>query len=90
MSAPPTPVLAAAGIEKAHRRGLWPLARGRVVLSGAELTLCRGEVDVTNYRAMNRMAGSPGPTPRGGLITVEIRIMTPLHVRTTRHGEAYR
>jgi ABC-type multidrug transport system ATPase subunit len=42
--APATPVLAAAGIEKAYRRGLWPARRRREVLRGADLALYPGEV----------------------------------------------
>jgi ABC-2 type transport system ATP-binding protein len=38
------PVLAASGIEKAYRRGLWPLGSRREVLRGAELALYPGEV----------------------------------------------
>ncbi len=44
LAAPATPVLAAPGIEKAYRRGLWPLAGTRQVLRGAELSLYPGEV----------------------------------------------
>lgn len=38
------PVLAAAGIEKSYRRGVWPARRDRRVLRGADLTLGRAEV----------------------------------------------
>lgn len=38
------PVLNAAGIEKAYRRGMWPARRVRRVLRGADLTLYPGEV----------------------------------------------
>jgi hypothetical protein len=55
-------VLATAGIEKAYRRGLWPLARGREVLRGAELTLYPAEVDFTNFRRDER-DGRVGPAP---------------------------
>lgn len=41
---PATPVLAAAGIEKAYRRGVWPLRSSRQVLRGADLTVGPGEV----------------------------------------------
>jgi ABC-type multidrug transport system ATPase subunit len=37
-------VLAAAGIEKSYRRGIWPARRTRPVLRGADLTLRPGEV----------------------------------------------
>jgi ABC-type multidrug transport system ATPase subunit len=39
-----TPVLAAIGIEKAYRRGLWPARRADQVLRGVDLTLGAGEV----------------------------------------------
>jgi energy-coupling factor transporter ATP-binding protein EcfA2 len=39
-----TPVLAASGIEKAYRWGVWPLGGRREVLRGAELALYPGEV----------------------------------------------
>jgi ABC-2 type transport system ATP-binding protein len=39
-----TPVLAAHGIEKAYRRGLWPARRAHQVLRGVDLTLGSGEV----------------------------------------------
>ena len=39
-----TPVLAATGIEKAYRRGVWPFRSSRQVLRGADLTLGPGEV----------------------------------------------
>jgi len=38
------PVLTAHGIEKAYRRGVWPLRRPRRVLRGVDLALCPGEV----------------------------------------------
>jgi hypothetical protein len=38
------PVLVAAGIEKSYWRGLWPHRRRLVVLRGADLQLCAGEV----------------------------------------------
>jgi ABC-type multidrug transport system ATPase subunit len=38
------PVLAARGIEKAYRRGVWPARRSHPVLRGVDLTLARGEV----------------------------------------------
>jgi ABC-2 type transport system ATP-binding protein len=38
------PVLAAAGIEKSYRRGLWPVRHRIAVLRGADLTLRPGEV----------------------------------------------
>ena len=37
-------VLAAAGIEKAYRRGMWPARRRMPVLHGVDLTLAPGEV----------------------------------------------
>lgn len=39
-----TPLLTASGIEKSYRRGIWPARRGQLVLRGADLTLCPGEV----------------------------------------------
>lgn len=39
-----SPLLSAARIEKAYRRGPWPLRRSQQVLRGADLTLRRGEV----------------------------------------------
>jgi ABC-type multidrug transport system ATPase subunit len=39
-----TPVLAAHGIEKAYRRGLWPARHSHPVLRGVDLTLAPGEV----------------------------------------------
>jgi ABC-2 type transport system ATP-binding protein len=42
--APAVPVLAASRIEKAYRRGLWPVGGRREVLRGAELALYPGEV----------------------------------------------
>ena len=38
------PVLRASGITKSYRRGLWPRRRDLVVLRGADLELCAGEV----------------------------------------------
>lgn len=38
------PVLAAVGIEKAFRRGIWPVRRSQPVLRGADLSLYSGEV----------------------------------------------
>jgi ABC-type multidrug transport system ATPase subunit len=38
------PVLTAHGIERAYRRGAWPLRRVRRVLRGVDLALCPGEV----------------------------------------------
>jgi ABC-2 type transport system ATP-binding protein len=43
-TAPGTPVLEASGIEKAYRRGMWPLRREHEVLRGAGLALYPGEV----------------------------------------------
>jgi ABC-type multidrug transport system ATPase subunit len=43
-AAAPTSVLAAEGIEKSFRRGIWPLSRHQQVLRGADLTLYPGEV----------------------------------------------
>ena len=40
----PVPVLEAAGIEKAYRRGMWPARRGRPVLRGVDFRLYPGEV----------------------------------------------
>jgi len=40
----PASVLAAEGIEKTFRRGIWPLAQRQQVLRGADLTLYPGEV----------------------------------------------
>jgi ABC-2 type transport system ATP-binding protein len=40
----PTPVLTAAGVHKAFRRGVWPHRRLHEVLHGADLTLDPGEV----------------------------------------------
>lgn len=37
-------VLQASGITKSFRRGIWPLRRAQLVLSGADLTLYAGEV----------------------------------------------
>ena len=39
-----TSVLAAHGIEKAYRRGIWPLRHAHQVLRGVDLSLARGEV----------------------------------------------
>lgn len=39
-----TPVLTVRGIEKAYRRGVWPLRRARPVLRGMDLELYPGEV----------------------------------------------
>lgn len=41
---PASPVLLASGITKSFRRGIWPLRRAHLVLSGADLTLFPGEV----------------------------------------------
>ena len=38
------PVLRAEGITKSYRRGLWPRHRDLVVLRGADLELCAGEI----------------------------------------------
>jgi ABC-2 type transport system ATP-binding protein len=38
------PVLVAQNVEKAYRRGAWPVRRSRVVLRGVDLTLAPGEV----------------------------------------------
>ena len=40
----PCPVLRATGIAKSYRRGFWPRRRDLVVLAGADLELCAGEV----------------------------------------------
>jgi ABC-2 type transport system ATP-binding protein len=40
----PAPLLKAAGIEKAYRRGVWPVRREHQVLRGASLALYPGEV----------------------------------------------
>lgn len=40
----PTPVLAAAGIVKSYRRGVWPMRHNSPVLRGVDLTLAAGEV----------------------------------------------
>ena len=37
-------MLAAAGIEKSYRRGMWPVRRARPVLRGVDLRLYPGEV----------------------------------------------
>jgi ABC-type multidrug transport system ATPase subunit len=44
--APPVvaPVLAVRGVEKAYRRGVWPVRRSHPVLRGVDLTLAPGEV----------------------------------------------
>ena len=39
-----TPVLAARGIEKSYRRGLWPVRRSQHVLRGVDVVLAPGEV----------------------------------------------
>lgn len=44
MTAASAPVLVAAGIEMAYRRGIWPLRRTVQVLHGADLVLRPGEV----------------------------------------------
>jgi ABC-2 type transport system ATP-binding protein len=40
----PAPVLVAQGVEKAYRRGVWPVRRSHAVLRGVDLTLAPGEV----------------------------------------------
>ena len=40
----PCPVLRAQGITKSYRRGLWPRRQELVVLRGAEVQLCAGEI----------------------------------------------
>jgi ABC-type multidrug transport system ATPase subunit len=42
--APAMPVLTVRGVEKAYRRGLWPVRRSHQVLRGVDLTLAPGEV----------------------------------------------
>jgi ABC-2 type transport system ATP-binding protein len=44
VQSPGAPLLAASGIEKSYRRGLWPLRREHQVLRGADLMLYPGEV----------------------------------------------
>jgi ABC-2 type transport system ATP-binding protein len=44
VSSPGGPLLAASGIEKSYRRGVWPARRERQVLRGAGLVLYPGEV----------------------------------------------
>jgi ABC-2 type transport system ATP-binding protein len=43
-AAAPASVLAAEGVEKSFRRGIWPLSHHQQVLRGADLTLYPGEV----------------------------------------------
>lgn len=52
-------VLAAAGIEKAYRRGVWPAQRRVRVLRGVDLALAPGEVVGLIGRA-KRDGGPPG------------------------------
>ena len=40
----PGALLVASGIEKSYRRGIWPVRRGRRVLSGVSLALYPGEI----------------------------------------------
>ena len=44
VQSPSVPLLAASGIEKSYRRGVWPLRREHQVLRGAGLALYPGEV----------------------------------------------
>src|SRR6516225_4535445 len=44
VQSPGAPLLAASGIEKSYRRGVWPLRREHQVLRGAGLALYPGEV----------------------------------------------
>jgi ABC-type multidrug transport system ATPase subunit len=74
---PRAPVLEAAGIEKAYRRGIWPARRQQQVLRGASLALYPGEV-----------AGLVGENGAGKstLMKILVGALAPDAGSVTRHG----
>src|SRR6516162_471585 len=76
-TSPGAPLLAASGIEKSYRRGLWPARREHRVLRGADLELYPGEV-----------AGLVGENGAGKstLMKVLVGALAPDAGSVTRHG----